>query len=251
MQESIRKMSESITKILAENEPSVYLYGSVVSGDFRSGWSDIDILVLTRRSISDGQASALLNLRDEMDIPYARSFEGGMLSLDSFLSGAEDTVVYWGSSGQRISRTYVFDSFCMTQLLQDGVLLQGDDVRAALRMPSYGQLCDDVRRHYTAIRCYARKTERNVYSYGWMLDIARGIYTLRTGRIAAKTAAGEWALAEGLCPDPAEMELALRVRKAPLQCTADAGIMAHAEAMGPAVQHFADVLQAELELHHA
>ena len=45
-------------------------------------------------------------LVDELDNPYYRSFEGGMLTLDAFLSKKTDRVVYWGTSGDR----YAFDS---------------------------------------------------------------------------------------------------------------------------------------------
>lgn len=49
-------------------------------------------------------------LVDELDNPYYRSFEGGMLTLDAFLSKKTDRVVYWGTSGERITDRYAFDS---------------------------------------------------------------------------------------------------------------------------------------------
>lgn len=51
-------------------------------------------------------------------------------------------------------------------------------------------LKSNVQRHYEVIRRYVQKTDRSLYSYGWLLDISRCIYTLRTGRIIPKTAAG-------------------------------------------------------------
>lgn len=112
-----------------------YLYGSCTMDDYKPGWSDIDILVLTRTQISDEQARQLVSLRqslleEEPDDPYYRGFEGGMLMLDAFVNHTADRVVYRGTSGQRLT------------------------------------------------------------------DISRGLYTLRTGKIIAKTAAGEWALRE-------------------------------------------------------
>jgi len=55
-------------------------------------WSDIDIAVLTKREITGQQADALVGLRQVMlerfpGNPYFRLFEGGMLSLEAFLSG--------------------------------------------------------------------------------------------------------------------------------------------------------------------
>ena len=248
---SIRKMTDAITEILAENEPSVYLYGSVALGDFRFGWSDIDILVLTETRIAPEQAERLVRLRQELtdrepDAPCYRLFEGGMLSLDAFLTGTPDTVVYWGTSGQQIADRYAFDSFCQTELPDNGVLLYGKDVRGQMRRPVYADLRADVERHYQTIRAHGGETGRSLYSFGWLLDISRCIYTLRTGMIAPKTKAGEWALANGLCPDAAALAAALRVRKEPKLFDQEEALQYYAENLGDAVRGYADVLEREL-----
>ena len=98
-------MTLEITKLLADNRPSVYLYGSSCLNDFRPGWNDIDILVLTECAITEEQAGALLHLRQKLlskepGNPYYRSFEGGMLTLSAFLTGKADRVVYWGQAGK-------------------------------------------------------------------------------------------------------------------------------------------------------
>lgn len=248
---AIRRMTDAISEILWENQPSIYLYGSAVLEDFRLGWSDLDILVLTRREISQEQAGRLVNLRQsllegEPENRYYRSFEGGMLTLEAFLSGGPDRVVYWGTSGQRIARRYRFDSFCMTELIQAGRLLAGADLRQRMKLPEYADLCRDIRAHYEGIRQYAQTTDRGFYSFGWLLDIARGLYTLREKAVTAKTRAGEWALARGLCPAPEALETALRVRKDPPAHAGQKEILDYAETLGPAVQRFADVLENEL-----
>ena len=142
---SLRAMTGRIAGILSDCGPTIYLYGSVPLCDFRPGWSDIDILVLTEKPIKEAQAGQLLNLRqamlaEEPGNPYYRSFEGGMLSLDGFLNHTPDTVVYWGTSGQRLTDRYVFDVFCMAELLKYGVLLWGNDVRGRFRMPDMDEL---------------------------------------------------------------------------------------------------------------
>ena len=76
-----------------------------------------------------------------------------------------------------------------------------------------------------------------------MLDIARGLYTLRTGRILSKTAAGEWALREGLAPDPSVLERVLAIRKEPLLYRDDPGTLDFIATLGPAVAAFAVVLE--------
>ena len=244
-------MVREISSILSDVKPSIYLYGSSVLNDFKLGWSDIDILVLTDSQMSEGQAQSLVGLRqamlaDESGNLYYRSFEGGMLTLDALLSGASDRVVYWGTSGERVTDRYVFDSFCMAELVESGVLLYGTDIRNSLNYPAFKELYADVKHHYETIRQYAQSTGRSFYTFGWLLDIARCIYTLRTGRIIAKTAAAEWALENNLCPDADAMQYALRVRRNPLKYKEDKLTFDYAETLAVPIQRFADVLEHEL-----
>lgn len=252
-QVSIDKTVSEIVGILSSNIPTVYLCGSVASDDFCLGWSDIDILVLTQEEISPHQAEKLVTLRQtllksEPKNRYYRSFEGGMLTLDGFVSGKRDRVVYWGTGGERITERYLYNAFSLYDLIENGVLLYGCDVRNLLKLPSYADLYTDVQKHYDTIRKYARKTGRSIYSFGWMLDIARCIYTLRTGRLIAKTKAGIWALENGLCPNPVVMDHILRVRGEPVVFNNDSGVLDYAETLGEAIQRFADVLECELEI---
>ena len=252
----IRGMVSSIVGILSENRPSVYLYGSCVLNDFRLGWSDIDIIVLTRERISAEQAQELVWLRQKMlesepGNPYYRSFEGAMMPLSAFISGKPDLVVYWGTSGQRITDTYSFDSFNMTLLLQIGRLLYGQDIRKELKMPGCEDLLGDVKAHYDSIRQYAQTTRRGIHSFGWLLDIARCLYTLRTKNVISKTEAARWALDNGLCPVPDVLETALKIRTDPMRYQNDTEILNCSETLGSDIQRFADVLEEELIIAYA
>lgn len=250
-QKAINKMTYEINSILSDCERSIYLYGSSVLDDFRLGWSDIDILVLTNKQISEEQAQKLVKLRQTMlekepGNPYYQSFEGAMLMLDALISKSSDRVVYWGTSGERITNTYMFDSFGMAELIESGILLYGCDIRSRLNAPNFTDLYADIKHHYKTIRKYVRKTEHSLYSFGWMLDIARCLYTLRTGKIIAKTAAADWALENNLCPAPDVLKTALQVRKAPLEYK-NQQVLEYAESLADPIQRFADVLEDELK----
>ena len=251
---AIERISLQISNILSDCSLSAYLYGSLPLDDFRLGWSDIDILVLTDKQISEEQAQQLVKLRqvmleEEPDNLYYRCFEGGMLTLEAFLSGKADRVVYWGSISEKITDHYVLDSFGMTELIESSILLHGNDIRNKLRQPDFSELYADIKRHYETIRKYAQKTGPSIYSFGWMLDITRCIYTLRTGKIIAKTNAGEWALENDLCPVPDVLRMALKVRKSPLEFREDESTLDYAQTLGEPIQQFADVLEKELEVN--
>ncbi|MGN0628591.1 MAG: aminoglycoside adenylyltransferase domain-containing protein [Oscillospiraceae bacterium] len=249
---AIETMTHRIAGTLEQCSPSVYLYGFAALNDFKFGWSDIDILVLTEREISETQALRLVALRQEMlkeepENRYYRLFEGGMLTLSSFLSGNAGRVIYWGTSGERIAAQYAFDAFCMSELLDSGVLLYGKDIRDSFSHPDFDALRDNVKRHYGTIRKYAGTTGRSFYTYGWLLDISRCIYTLRTGKIIAKTAAGEWALKEKLCPCEHVLAKAVEIRSAPDKYKNDTDVLDYAETISEDIQRYADVLERELK----
>lgn len=249
---AVNNMVRAITDILSDCAPSIYIYGSVAMDDFRLGWSDIDLLILTEKEISESKAERLVHLRQDLlktepDNPYYRSFEGGMLTKKAFLSKSPDRVVYWGTSGERITDQYDFDAFCMEELLTSGVHLYGKDVRGEMKAPGFECLLSGVKRHCETIQKYAGSTKRSLYTFGWMLDIARCIYTLRTGEIISKTKAAEWALENDLCPDPDALSTALMVRKNPLKYKFDEEIFDTAEMMTDAIYRFNEVLKREIE----
>ena len=253
LRRSINNISSCVADILYNNYPSIYLYGSIALDDFKFGWSDIDILVLTRKTIAEEQENRLVNLREELhaeepDTLYYRSFEGGMLTLDAFINKTTDRVVYWGSSGQRIADNYHFDSFSKKNLLEIGRLLCGEDVRDKLTVPTLTELKKDIENHLDSIRKYAHLSGKSLYSFGWMLDISRCLYTLRTGKIIAKTAAGEWALKEGLCPTPETLEYALKVRRTPWLYKDNEKALEYAGTINGDIQRYADVLEREPNL---
>ena len=239
LNESIKIMTNEIISILADNRPIIYLFGSVALDDFQLGWSDIDILVLTQKEITEQQVETLVGLRQVLlehypGNPYFRLFEGGMLSANAFLQNKNERTIYWGTSGQRITDSYKMDSFGLAELLDSGILLCGEDVRNKMTYPTYAQMRDDIVRHVQSAR-------KHGVVAGWLLDVARGIYTLRTGKIIAKTAAAEWALDERLCPDADVLQKSVQIRKEPLRYSKEDKSVDNA-----VIQRFADVLEVEL-----
>lgn len=246
MRLAINTMAVSIRRILADAQPSIYLYGSVAAEDYRHGWSDIDLLVLTGERITQAQADKLLHLRQHLmacdpDTPYYRLFEGGMLDLGSFLTGEETRVVYWGTSGERIKTTHAFSAFDRASLLQQGQLLLGRDVRRHLEKPDFQEIVAAVIDCLSTVRAHGSGS-RSIYAFGWLLDIARCLSTLVNGRATTKTAAAQWALDEHICPCPEELSMALTVRRQP-ELIRDPQVLDYAEGLTDAITRFADMLE--------
>ena len=249
LRESIRTMADEISSIVPLH--SFRLYGSVVLNDFRPGWSDIDFIAFTREPIEAEQADRLLLLRQTLsewytDNPYYRCFEGVIVDLSEYLNKTYTRLVYWGTSGQRITNRCCIDPFSMLELSKYGVTVYGAGDRDLFKTPGKAELIDAVRSHYDGIRRYAVHTDDSIYSCGWLLDIARCIYTLRTGDVIGKTQAGEWALAEHLFCDEEPLRRTLVIRRDPRFFRDDPKTKEWLKTLGPAVQQYADVLEREL-----
>jgi hypothetical protein len=191
---AIARMTGEIVSVLDGDVYGVWLYGSVVMDDFRPGWSDIDFVALARGTLSESQAERLLTLRQEMlgrepGNPYYRSFEGVIAGAGEYRSGVFERLVYWGTSGQRITDRYAPDAFSAFELAKYGRQVYGDQPWI-LPAPDREELVRAVRADYDTIRKYAVQTDASLYSCGWLLDIARCVYTLRHHDVIAKTQAG-------------------------------------------------------------
>lgn len=228
-----------------------WLYGSAAMEDFRLGWSDIDFVALINGPISENQAQSVLMLRQDMlkaepQNLYFRSFEGVIASLDEYRSRSFQRLVYWGTSGQRITDRYTPDAFSLFELANYGIPLCSSKAWI-LPAPGRDTLVSAVRSHYETIRKCAVQTDESLYSCGWLLDIARCIYTLRHNDVISKTRAGLWALEEHLFSDEVPLRKTVEIRQHPLSFKGKQDIKLWLKGLGPVVQQYADVLEHELK----
>ena len=250
MLHAITKVTDEIVTIMDGNVYGVWLYGSVVLNDFRLGWSDIDFVALTDRPISESQAMQLLTLRQDMlkndpGNPYYRCFEGIIADRTEYLSQSFHRLVYWGTSGQRVTDRFAHDAFSLFELAKYGKPILGGEPWI-FPPPGREELVSAVRAHYDSIRQYAVETNEMLYSCGWLLDIARCIYTLRYNDVIAKTQAGFWALEEHIFPDETPLKKTIEIRQQPAYYKDNAETKRWLKNLGPVVQRYADVLEHEL-----
>lgn len=252
MFDSVNRTAAEIAARLDCELDSFWLYGSAVMDDFRLGWSDIDFIAFSNGEITEEAAQRLLMLRQELkekqpENPYYRLFEGIIVNIEEYKSGEYKRLVYWGTSGQRITDKCEIDPFARYELAKHGKCVFGSADMCLFPLPERSELASAVRRHYESIREYAQVTDERLYSCGWLLDISRCIYTLKTGEVIAKTHAGEWALESGIFADGAPLEKTLEIRRNPLNYKNDERVKAWLASLGGTVQRYADALERELE----
>ena len=185
-------------------------------------------------------------LAAEPDNLYYRSFEGMIADKNEYLEGSFPRLVYWGTSGQRIADRCQQDVFAAYELAKIGQCVYGKNDRSIFLQPSETDLRAAVKQHYESIRKYAVQTDEKLYSCGWLLDIARCIYTLRHNDVIAKTQAGLWALTEHAFDDEQPLRKALEIRQNPAAYKDKEYVKLWLKGLGPVVQQYADVLQREM-----
>ncbi len=250
MFDAINRMTKEIAAILDGEVYGIWLYGSVTMGDFRQGWSDIDFIALTNNAITETQAEKLVSLRQDMlkkepGNPYYRCFEGVIADADEYRKQTFSRLVYWGTSGQRVTDHYTQDAFSAFELARYGKSVYGGKPWI-LSAPGKKELIRAVREHYECIRKYAVQTDESLYSCGWLLDICRCIYTLRFNDVTAKTQAGIWALEKHLFQDEAPLKKTIEIRQNPPAFKNSGDLKRWLKGLGPVVQDYADVLEREL-----
>ena len=248
---AIDRITNEIVSVMDGKVYGIWLYGSVAMDDFRPGWSDIDFVALTDGPISENQADRLLTLRQDLlekepGNPYYRSFEGVIADQEEYRNRSFSRLVYWGTSGQRITGQYVPDPFSALELAKYGKSIYGNKPWI-LPEPEREELIRAVRNHYECIRKYAVQTDEKLYSCGWLLDIARCIYTLRYNDVIAKTKAGIWALEQHLFQDEAPLRKTIEIRENPQSYKGNGELNEWLKGLGSAVQRYADVLEHELQ----
>lgn len=251
LKEKIECMAKEISTALC-SPATFYLYGSLILDDFQPGWSDIDFLCLTEAPLSQAEAEKLCDFRQQMREKYHdpdyRLFEGASLWNDAFWKGEPTTAVYWGTSGQRIRSEYSLDCFSLYELLTSGVVVLGEDKRGEGELPGFEALRAGVEAHYESIRQHGAETGESLYSCGWLLDIARCLYTLDTGKVISKTEAGIWAREKKLCPNLETLDRALILRKNPALFQENGDWRHWCGAIQEDIERFADVLERKLRL---
>lgn len=250
MLDAIRRMTDEIVRIMDGNVFGIWLYGSVALDDFRPGWSDVDFIALSRRGVTERQAEKLLFLRQELlkkepGNPYYRAFEGIVADLDEYRNRSFRRLVYWGTSGQRITDRHERDVFAEFELAKYGKVVFGGRPWP-FPPPDRDALTEAVRAHCASMRKHAVQTDETLYSCGWLLDVARCVYTLRHNDVIAKTKAGIWALEEHVFPDEEPLRKAVEIRLHPLSFKDSEELKPWLKGLGPVVGSYLDVLEREL-----
>lgn len=188
-----------IAAVLTDRFAGLYLYGSVVSGDYFENVSDIDLLAATSADIDDHDLAALVDMHarivrdrpawdDRIEIAYLST-----MALQTFKSRTSRMGII--SPGEPLHVTEAGHDWLMNWYLvrEQGQTIFGPQPREIIPPISRKEFVDAVRDHARASAVWAsRRGDRKGQSYA-ILTLCRALYTHHFGEHVSKERAARWA----------------------------------------------------------
>lgn len=209
--EAAGEVGRALAGVLGEDLVAVYLHGSAVLGGFRWDRSDLDILALSRASLSDQQLGETVRALGTVSYP-ANGLEFSLMTAAEALRRTlpsprfqlHQTTDGWDRAGKTVDgRTRKGDPDLILHLAvcrQRGIAIVGPPASAAL-----GDVPDQE--ILSAMRDEIRWARKHAPLEYLVLTSARAWLFFETRRISSKVEAGEWAAKR--YGEPALIEAAL------------------------------------------
>ena len=195
----INRLIDELNAILSGDLVGIYLYGSLVSGDFAIVVSDIDLVVALERDLNARQFQSLqmMHARVVSDHPdwYDR-LELAYISrraLKTFRYAASTIGII--SPGEPFHLIQAGEDWLISwyDLRQNGIAMQGPPIQTLIDPIPVSDWLDAIREHICAYHRSVQDAADIMYLSYIVLTVARGVYTLAHGQAASKVKAAAWA----------------------------------------------------------
>lgn len=195
----INRLIAELKAILTGDLVGIYLYGSLISGDFDIAISDIDLVVVLNADLNQRQFRMLRKMharvvsdhpewRDRLELAYI-----SRRALKTFRNTTSTIGII--SPGEPFHLIEAGDDWLISwyDLRQNGAALHGPLIASLIDPIPHQDWLDAVREHICAYRLsVADAADIKFLSY-IVLTVARGVFTLAHGQAASKTKAAAWA----------------------------------------------------------
>ncbi len=184
--------------ILAEQLVGIYLYGSLITGDFDPAISDIDLVVVLTRELDDREFAALHQLHQ--DVVEAFPAWDDRLEL-AYISRAalrnfrtQSSCIGIISPGEPFHRVQAGRDWLISwyALREQGLALHGPPIETLLEPIAPEEYIQAVAEHINTYRQIVKTAESKAYLSYIVITMVRGMYTVRQGQPTSKLKAADW-----------------------------------------------------------
>ncbi len=193
------QLSAGLRSILRQRLVGIYLYGSLITGDFDRGISDVDLVVVMTEELDEARFTSLHQLHqqvverypdwdDRLELAYISS-----AALRSFRRHSSTIGIISPGEPFHLVRAGADWLISWYALREDGVALLGPPIKSIFDPISVDEYITAVRRHIDDYRTSVVETSDKQFLSYIVLTVARGIYTLRHQQPTSKRKAAAWA----------------------------------------------------------
>ena len=225
---------DDLSALLGENLVAVYVMGSLFMGDFAAASSDVDFLVVTVQTPARDEVEQLAHLHRCLGdrSPWGARLEGAYAAAAALRPwGIEGTVVAIEPGGPLCEGPSEYSADNMLALREHGIALYGPPATGVVPPVDRATLDDALRAYLDELveRSCAPPAPELDEAASWLLNIARCLFGLQTGRPCTKTEAAQWLAARDPALQPA-LAAALAVRQGERGAALDAAVRAGLQA---------------------
>ncbi len=225
---------DDLGALLGENLVAVYAMGSLFMGDFAAASSDVDFLVVTVQTPVHDEVECLARLHRRLgDLsPWGARLEGAYAAESALRPwGIECTVAAIEPGGPLREGPSEYSADNMLALREHGIALYGPPATRVVPSVDRATLDEALRAYLDELvgrSCVPPAPELDEAA-SWLLNIARCLFGLQTGRPCTKTEAAQWLAARDPALQPA-LAAALAVRQGERSAALDAAVRAGLQA---------------------
>lgn len=191
--QTLELFTRQLQGLLGSRLVSVILHGSILFDDLAPGYSDIDVIVIVEDALTEDESAHLDELRVTSGecAPFGCILEGEFIPKVLCDPQQAGQVYCWGTH-----RTYSYtgrrrQDFSWQLLLERGIVIFGEDLRAAMPAVPTTVLLDDIRATCAAMREFGSRPSPKAIE--WLFLAARALVWLHERRICSKSEAADWA----------------------------------------------------------
>ena len=196
----LAQLTEGLQLILRDRLIGIYLYGSLITGDFAPGVSDIDLVVVMTAELDSIHFKALHNLhqsvvkrqpawQDRLELAYISA-----AALRTFRS--QSSAIGIISPGEPFHRLEAGGDWLISwyALRKDGLALAGPPINSLIHDIPADEYLRAVAEHIRHYRDSVKKPQNKQALSYIVLTVARGLYTLAHRKAPSKIQAAAWAI---------------------------------------------------------
>lgn len=194
----LEELLQNIKNILGDNLVGLYVYGSLVWGDFDPNLSDIDMLAVVSADVTEKQFDKLKQMHQSFTAKYKQwndRIEVQYLSRSALRTFKEKTSpVATISPGEPLHMIEVGRHWLMNwyMVLQKGMTLYGPSPITIIEPITKEEFIQSVKEHTRSWNEWVKNMRiRKAQSYA-ILTLCRALYAINNGEQTSKRQAAEW-----------------------------------------------------------